>query len=88
MMFRILLFAVAETTMEKHSVVRAAVLDVSRTERLVDLSLKPEFVNKTKEENSTSKTLKKVCHSPYKEKVYLRRFRLVVAKQFGIFSVY
>ncbi|XP_057768681.1 rRNA biogenesis protein RRP5 isoform X2 [Salvia miltiorrhiza] len=52
-------YHLAETTLEKHSVVRAAVLDVSRIERLVDLSLKPEFVNKTKEESSTSKTLKK-----------------------------
>lgn len=51
----------AETTLEKHSVVRAAVLDVSRIERLVDLSLKPELINKTKEESSASKTLKKVC---------------------------
>ncbi|KAL1554555.1 rRNA biogenesis protein RRP5 [Salvia divinorum] len=52
-------YHLAETTLEKHSVVRAAVLDVSRIERLVDLSLKPEFINKTKEEGSASKTLKK-----------------------------
>ncbi|XP_041997837.1 rRNA biogenesis protein RRP5-like isoform X2 [Salvia splendens] len=52
-------YHLAETTLEKHSVVRAAVLDVSRVERLVDLSLKPELINKTKEESSASKTLKK-----------------------------
>lgn len=51
----------AETTLENNSVVRAAVLDVSKIERLVDLSLKPEFINRKKEESSTGKTLKKVC---------------------------
>ncbi|KAH6781199.1 RIBOSOMAL RNA PROCESSING 5 [Perilla frutescens var. hirtella] len=52
-------YHLAETSVEKNSVVRAAVLDVSKIERLVDLSLKPEFINRTKEESSTSKTLKK-----------------------------
>lgn len=54
-------FAVAGTTVENNLVVRAAVLDVSKIERLVDLSLKPEFINNSKVEISTVKTLKKVC---------------------------
>ncbi|CAA0842788.1 Unknown protein [Striga hermonthica] len=49
----------AGTTMERNSVVKAAVLDVSKIERLVDLSLKPEFISRAKEENSNSETLKK-----------------------------
>lgn len=65
----------AETTLEKHSVVRAAVLDVSRIERLVDLSLKPELINKTKEESSASKTLKKVC---LQEKKYIFFKRIIM----------
>lgn len=61
MIFKMYFIAVAESTLEKNSVVRAAVLDISKNDRLVDLSLKPEFVNRTKEERSSSKTLKKVC---------------------------
>ncbi|KAI3446386.1 hypothetical protein Pfo_003051 [Paulownia fortunei] len=52
-------YQLAETTVENNSVIRAAVLDVSKIERLVDLSLKPEFINRSKEESSTVKTLKK-----------------------------
>lgn len=50
----------AETTLEKNAIVRAAVLDVSKIERLVDLSLKPEFINRKEEDSSTLKSLKKV----------------------------
>ncbi|MCD7455829.1 hypothetical protein HAX54_029752, partial [Datura stramonium] len=39
--------------------IHAAVLDVSKIERLVDLSLKPAFVNKTKKETTNSQAQKK-----------------------------
>lgn len=54
-------FPVAGTIVESNSVIQAAVLDVSKIERLVDLSLKPEFINRAKKESSRSKTLTKVC---------------------------
>ncbi|KAL3625500.1 hypothetical protein CASFOL_030954 [Castilleja foliolosa] len=47
------------TSLESNSVIRAAVLDVSKIERLVELSLKPEFINRAKEESSRSKAHKK-----------------------------
>jgi translation initiation factor 2 alpha subunit (eIF-2alpha) len=40
--------------------VRAAVLDVAKTERLVDLSLKLEFLDKSRDKSSNSLTHKKV----------------------------
>ncbi|XP_050226780.1 rRNA biogenesis protein RRP5 [Mercurialis annua] len=46
-------------TVEPGSTFRAAVLDVARTEQIVDLSLKPEFVSKLSNENSNSQTHKK-----------------------------
>ncbi|KAK4432202.1 rRNA biogenesis protein RRP5 [Sesamum alatum] len=52
-------YQLAGTNVESNSVVRAAVLDVSKIERLVDLSLKQEFVNRSKEESSTLQTPKK-----------------------------
>ncbi|KAL8459787.1 hypothetical protein ACS0TY_031636 [Phlomoides rotata] len=52
-------YHLAGTTVENSLIIRAAVLDVSKIERLVDLSLKAEFINSTKEESSTVKTLKK-----------------------------
>ncbi|KAK4392383.1 rRNA biogenesis protein RRP5 [Sesamum angolense] len=52
-------YQLAGTNVESNSVVRAAVLDVSKIERLVDLSLKPEFINRSKEESSTVQTPKK-----------------------------
>ncbi|KAL0428653.1 UNVERIFIED_CONTAM: rRNA biogenesis protein RRP5 [Sesamum latifolium] len=52
-------YQLAGTSVESNSVVRAAVLDVSKIERLVDLSLKPEFINRSKEESSTVQTPKK-----------------------------
>ncbi|KAL6563943.1 hypothetical protein OROHE_005183 [Orobanche hederae] len=52
-------YQLAGTIMESNSVIRAAVLDVSKIERLVDLSLKPEFINRAKKESSRSKELKK-----------------------------
>lgn len=44
---------------ETDSSIRTAVLDVSRIERLVDLSLKPAFVNKSKKETTNSQAQKK-----------------------------
>uniref|UniRef100_A0A5B7AEH9 rRNA biogenesis protein RRP5 n=1 Tax=Davidia involucrata TaxID=16924 RepID=A0A5B7AEH9_DAVIN len=46
-------------TVETGSVVRAAVLDVAKIENLVDLSLKPVFVDRFKEESSNIQTHKK-----------------------------
>ncbi|XWS56135.1 hypothetical protein CRYUN_Cryun09bG0060500 [Craigia yunnanensis] len=46
-------------TLETGSIVQAAVLDVAKAERLVDLSLKPEFVEKFREESSKGQTQKK-----------------------------
>ncbi|KAK2985370.1 hypothetical protein RJ640_029327 [Escallonia rubra] len=47
-------------TVKAGSKVRAAVLDIARMERLVDLSLKPEFVHRSTEEGSSVQTHKKV----------------------------
>lgn len=48
--------------MERGSVVEALVLDVARAERLVDLTLKPELINRSRERSSMSHTKKKVEH--------------------------
>ena len=57
----------AGTVLESGSVVEALVLDVAKAERLVDLTLKPEFFNSS-QESSISRTNKKVsilsCPSP------------------------
>jgi len=50
---------VAGTVLESGSEVEALVLDVAKAERLVDLTLKPEFFNSSKE-SSRSRTDKKV----------------------------
>ncbi|XP_027363474.1 rRNA biogenesis protein RRP5 [Abrus precatorius] len=52
-------YQLAGTIVERGSVVEALVLDVAKAERLVDLSLKPEFINRSKERNSISRTNKK-----------------------------
>jgi len=58
---------VAGTVLEGGSVVEALVLDVAKAERLVDLTLKPEFFNRS-QESSISRINKKVnilsCFSP------------------------
>ncbi|XVE75785.1 hypothetical protein DITRI_Ditri12bG0120500 [Diplodiscus trichospermus] len=46
-------------TLETGSIVQLAVLDVANAERLVDLSLKPEFVEKFQEESSKGQSHKK-----------------------------
>lgn len=52
--------SVGGTVVEKGSVVEALVLDVAKAEGLVELTLKPEFINRSREKKSTSKTKKKV----------------------------
>ncbi|KAL6540426.1 hypothetical protein OROMI_024309 [Orobanche minor] len=52
-------YQLAGIIVESNSIIRAAVLDVSKIERLVDLSLKPDFINRAKKESSRSKTLEK-----------------------------
>lgn len=46
--------------METGSTIQAAVIDVSKIEHLVDLSLKPEFVNGSKPQTANGKTQRKV----------------------------
>ncbi|XP_072077832.1 rRNA biogenesis protein RRP5 isoform X2 [Arachis hypogaea] len=52
-------YQLAGTTLAKGSVVKAVVLDVAKTERLVDLTLKPEFVKRSEERSSISHSTKK-----------------------------
>ncbi|CAK8570928.1 unnamed protein product [Lathyrus sativus] len=47
------------TVVEKGSLVEAFVLDFAKAERLVDLTLKPEFINLSRERSSMSHTKKK-----------------------------
>ena len=49
------------TTAERGSPVQAVVLDVAKTEHLVDLSLKPEFLDRHREDSSNSQVGKKKC---------------------------
>ncbi|XP_050380953.1 rRNA biogenesis protein RRP5 [Argentina anserina] len=49
-------YQLAGTTIETGSIVRTVVLDVAKAEHLVDLSLKPEFSTKLKQESSKSQT--------------------------------
>ncbi|KAF7804182.1 rRNA biogenesis protein RRP5 [Senna tora] len=52
-------YQLAGTTLERGSVVKALVLDVAKAEHLVDLSLRPEFINGSEEGGSTSHANKK-----------------------------
>jgi multidrug efflux pump subunit AcrB len=54
------IFAVGGTIAETGSLVRAVVLDVALSERLVDCSLKPEFFDETRGESLKSQSHKKV----------------------------
>ncbi|KAL2664252.1 hypothetical protein AAZV13_02G147900 [Glycine max] len=51
-------YQLAGTILESGSVVEALVLDVAKADKLVELTLKPEFINRSKE-SSTSHTNKK-----------------------------
>lgn len=53
-------FSVGGTNVESGSTIQATVLDVSRLDRLVELSLKLEFVNRPKHEGSDNQAPKKV----------------------------
>lgn len=55
--------AVGGNQVGKGSVVTASVLDIAKSEGLVDLSLKPEFINSAKVEGSNSLFSKKVSCS-------------------------
>lgn len=67
------------TTVKTGSIVQAVVLDVAKAERLVDLTLKPEFVNRSKEESSNRKNhSKKRKSEAYKDPEVLRTVRAVV----------
>ncbi|MED6145261.1 hypothetical protein PIB30_023503 [Stylosanthes scabra] len=52
-------YQLAGTTLEIGSVVKALVLDVAKAERLVDLTLKPEFIKKSEERSSIGHSNKK-----------------------------
>ncbi|KAE9590105.1 putative ribosomal protein S1 [Lupinus albus] len=52
-------YQLAGTTVEKGSVVEALVLDIVKAEPLVDLTLKPDFLNRCKERSSKSQSKKK-----------------------------
>lgn len=54
-------------TVESGSIVQAVVLDVAKMERLVDLSLKAEFVNRFKEDSSNIKSKKKRIREAHKD---------------------
>lgn len=51
-------FAVGGISVETGSSIRTTVLDVSKIERLVDLSLKPAFVNKSKKQTTNNQAQK------------------------------
>lgn len=59
------LFVVGGTSLENGSVVQALVLDISRAERLVDLSLRPELINSSAKEVSNSQSKKVSFHKIY-----------------------
>ncbi|KAL3534003.1 hypothetical protein ACH5RR_007524, partial [Cinchona calisaya] len=52
-------YQLGSTMVKSGSIVRAAVLDMSKTERLLDLSLKPEFVERSEREGSDVHAQKK-----------------------------
>ncbi|KFK38561.1 hypothetical protein AALP_AA3G129700 [Arabis alpina] len=65
-------------TLEHGSVVHAVVLDLSREERLVDLSLRPELINKSTKEVSNSQSKKKRKRDISKELEVHQRVTAVV----------
>ncbi|XP_073045795.1 rRNA biogenesis protein RRP5 [Primulina eburnea] len=60
-------YQLAGTTVENNSTIRAVVIDVSKIERLVDLTLKPEFLDTPKEESCIMKIGKKRKIREYKK---------------------
>ena len=65
------LFVVGGTSLENGSVVQAVVLDISRAERLVDLSLRPELINSSAKEVSNSQSKKVSFNKIYSGQVLL-----------------
>uniref|UniRef100_A0A1J3HSM0 rRNA biogenesis protein RRP5 n=1 Tax=Noccaea caerulescens TaxID=107243 RepID=A0A1J3HSM0_NOCCA len=65
-------------TLEHGSVVHAVVLDISRTERLVDLSLRPDLINNSTKEVSNSQSKKKRKRDISKELEVHQRVSAVV----------
>ncbi|KAJ4893416.1 RNA binding [Raphanus sativus] len=77
-------------TLEHGSVVEAVVLDISRAERLVDLSLRPELINNSTKEVSNSQSKKKRRRGISKELEVHQRVSAVVEivkEQYLILSI-
>ncbi|KAL0691315.1 hypothetical protein Bca4012_090994 [Brassica carinata] len=78
------------TSLENGSVVQAVVLDISRAERLVDLSLRPELINSSAKEVSNSQSKKKRKRGISKELEIHQRVSAVVEivkEQYLILSI-
>ncbi|KAF8085254.1 hypothetical protein N665_0674s0019 [Sinapis alba] len=78
------------TSLENGSVVQAVVLDISRAERLVDLSLKPELINTSAKEVSSSQSKRKRKRGISKELEVHQRVSAVVEivkEQYLILSI-
>lgn len=68
--------------MEAGSTIQAGVLDVSKTDRLVDLSLKPELVDKCKGKSSSRSTTRKVKHNiQFHSNIYFLPFYIASVKR-------
>ncbi|KAH0904854.1 hypothetical protein HID58_044357 [Brassica napus] len=81
---------VGGTSLENGSVVQAVVLDISRAERLVDLSLRPELINSSAKEVSNSQSKKKRKRGISKELEIHQRVSAVVEivkEQYLILSI-
>ncbi|CAH8356759.1 unnamed protein product [Eruca vesicaria subsp. sativa] len=77
------------TSLENGSVVQAVVLDISRAERLVDLSLRPELINSSTKEVSNSQSKKKRKRGSKELEVHQRVSAVVeiVKEQYLILSI-
>ncbi|CDY47904.1 BnaAnng09360D [Brassica napus] len=78
------------TSLENGSVVQAVVLDISRAERLVDLSLRPELINSSAKEVSNRQSKKKRKRGISKELEVHQRVSAVVEivkEQYLILSI-
>lgn len=71
-------YQLAGTSLESGSVVEALVLDVAKAERLVDLTLKPEFINRSKESSISHSNKKKRLREASKDLVLYQTVNAVV----------
>ncbi|KAK7278792.1 hypothetical protein RJT34_23828 [Clitoria ternatea] len=71
-------YQLAGTNLEKGSVVEALVLDVAMAERLVDLTLKPELINRSKESSMSLTSKKKRRREAVKDLVLHQMVNAVV----------